>query len=349
MSAVVPPPPPSTILVAHADLAVVSQLKQTLSPQYHVEAHGSGETVLERAFSTAPPTLLLVQSTLPGLSGWEMCTILKFDPRTANLPILLLIKPGEVQDEGFGIDLGVADYITLPPNPGLTLARVRTHLALASQEEHLQGMLVKAMGSLESTQLALLDMLARVGRLRDGQQPYPAALVRHLARWLGRQAGMNESEGEILFQATALYDLGKLAIPDRIYQKPDVLDDAEWHEVRQHAERGAELIGFHESPLLEWARLIALTHHERWDGKGYPLGMKGNEIPLAARVVAIVDCFCGLLANRPQRKAWTVEESFRHIHAESGQQFDPKLVQLFVDGRTQVEQLLRQHRPAGPH
>ena len=153
----------------------------------------------------------------------------------------------------------------------------------------------------------------------------------HYSRLTGIAAGMNETEADLLLNSSPIYDIGKIGIPDRVLLKPEKLDDEEWKIIRQHPAFGAEIIGEHDSELLNEARIAALTHHEKWNGEGYPDGIKGEDIPLSGRIVAIADVFDALTSERPYKNAWPVEKALDLLKEESGQHFDPKLVPAFLE------------------
>jgi putative two-component system response regulator len=158
----------------------------------------------------------------------------------------------------------------------------------------------------------------------------------HYARIMGLAVGMSEYDADLLLNAAPMHDIGKIGIPDRILQKRARLDAGEWKEMKTHAEIGAEIIGDDPSDLLQMARTIALTHHERWDGSGYPRGFSGEQIPRVSRIVAIADVFDALTSRRPYKEAWTVEEAVKAIRNGSGTQFDPRLVEVFVQNLPQM-------------
>jgi putative two-component system response regulator len=152
----------------------------------------------------------------------------------------------------------------------------------------------------------------------------------HFAQILGRAAGLSEAQAEDLLHAAPMHDVGKIGIPDRILQKPGPLDPDEWKTMQRHAEIGAEIIGEHDGGMLALARNIALTHHEKFDGSGYPRGLSGEQIPLEGRIVALADVFDALTSERPYKKAWSEEAALEYLVAQKGKHFDPRLVDLFI-------------------
>jgi len=197
-------------------------------------------------------------------------------------------------------------------------ARVRTHLSLVRVDE------------LRQTRLQIVQRLGLAAEYKDNETGLHVIRMSHYTHLLARAAGLGEVEADDLLNAAPMHDVGKIGIPDAILQKNGKLDEAEWQVMRQHAQIGAEIIGEHESGLLRMARSIALTHHEKWDGSGYPNGLAGEAIPLEGRIVAIADVFDALTSVRPYKPAWPVEEALEFLRRESGRHFDPQLVELFL-------------------
>ena len=179
------------------------------------------------------------------------------------------------------------------------------------------------------SRLALVQRLGRAAEYKDSESGLHVVRVSHFCRRLGLAAGMEPQDAELLFTAAPMHDIGKIAIPDHILQKPGPLDDEEWAVMQRHTVLGAEFIGEHDHPLLAMARDIALTHHERWNGQGYPQGLAGEDIPLSGRIVAIADVFDALTSDRPYHKAWPIERAVELIRHEAGTIFDPELSRLF--------------------
>jgi len=183
---------------------------------------------------------------------------------------------------------------------------------------------------LRHTRLEIIKRLGRAGEFRDNETGMHVVRVAHYCRLLGEAVRMNEEDLDLLFNAAPMHDIGKIGIRDNVLLKPGKLDDDEIKLMRQHVPFGSEIIGEHTDGLLAMARLIALTHHEKWDGTGYHRGLKGAEIPLVGRITSIADVFDALTSVRPYKKAWPVEDAVTLIKREAGTSFDPELVQKFV-------------------
>lgn len=195
---------------------------------------------------------------------------------------------------------------------------MRTHLSLVRVEE------------LRETRLQIVQRLGKASEYKDNETGLHVIRMSHYAHILARAAGYSEKAADDLLNAAPMHDVGKIGIPDAILQKPGRLDEHEWAVMRQHPEIGARIIGEHDSNLLRLARSIALTHHERWDGTGYPKGLRGEEIPVEGRIVAIADVFDALTSVRPYKPAWSIDEAVELLRREKGSQFDPELVELFL-------------------
>ena len=197
-------------------------------------------------------------------------------------------------------------------------ARVRTHLSLVRMEE------------LKASRLAIVQRLGLAAEYKDNETGLHVIRMSHFSQILGLAAGMTEQEADDLLHAAPMHDVGKIGIPDRILQKAGPLDADEWKVMQGHAAIGAEIIGEHGDGMLALAREIALTHHEKYDGSGYPNGLAGDAIPLTGRIVAIADVFDALTSIRPYKRAWSEQEAIEHMVQQKGRHFDPALVDLFV-------------------
>ena len=184
---------------------------------------------------------------------------------------------------------------------------------------------------LEQTRLEIIRRLGRAAEFKDDETGQHVIRMSHYTRILAEASGMAAADVDVLFNAAPMHDIGKIGIPEAILLKPGKLDDAEWVVMKKHPAIGAGIIGRHQHPLLETARIVALTHHEKWDGNGYPRGLRGEAIPLSGRIVAIADVFDALTSERPYKKAWPIEEAVSFLKQQSGSHFDPRLVELFVN------------------
>ena len=292
-------------------------LRHVLQADYRLLFATDGARALQVAREQLPQ-LILLDIMMPGMDGYAVCRALKADPATAGIPVIFITALNDSQDETAGFDVGGVDYLTKPVSPPVVRARVRTHLSLVRMEE------------LRETRLQIVQRLGRAAEYKDNETGLHVIRMSHFSQLLALAAGCSPAWAEDLLNAAPMHDVGKIGIPDAVLRKPGPLDADEWATMRRHPEIGAEIIGEHPSGVLQLAREIALAHHEKWDGSGYPRGLAGEAIPLSARIVAIADVFDALTTRRPYKEPWPVQEAMNHIAAQAGKHFDPALVALFA-------------------
>ncbi len=307
----------------------IDLLSEVLGDDYRIRVATSGEKALKIVYSDEPPDLILLDIMMPGLSGLEICRRLKANPDRRRIPIIFVTAMSSIADEALGLELGAVDYITKPISPPIVRARVRTHLALYDQARELERMVWQRTSELMTTRQQIIRRLGRAAEFKDNETGNHVLRMSHYARLIALAHGLGEESANIIFNTAPMHDIGKIGIPDGILLKPGKLDAEEWKIMHQHPIMGAEIIGKHDNDLLETARIITLTHHERWDGSGYPQGLKGTDIPLEGRIVAIADVFDALVSVRPYKEAYSVEHALALMEAENGKHFDPALMQAF--------------------
>jgi putative two-component system response regulator len=300
-----------------------------LRHHYNIKVALDGQRALRIAVSDPKPDLILLDIMMPGIDGYEVCQRLKSDPITSDIPVIFITARDDSADEEHGFELGAVDYITKPISPSVVSARVRTHLALYDQQRQLAEQVSARTEELNTTRLEIIRRLGRAAEYRDNETGYHVIRMSHYAKLIAQAYGSNPEWTEMLFNAAPMHDIGKIGISDLILLKPGKLDADEWRQMQQHTLIGAEIIGDNPNPLLQMARIIALTHHEKWDGSGYPNGLAGKDIPLEGRICAIADVFDALTSVRPYKKAWPVEDAVALIERDSGSHFDPDLTPLF--------------------
>ena len=306
------------ILAVDDEASNLQLLRQILQDHYRLLFAKDGARALELARQERPD-LVLLDVMMPGMSGYEVCASLKANPDTAAIPVIFVTALTDTADELEGFEAGAVDYITKPVSPPIVRARVRTHLSLVRMEE------------LRATRLEIVQRLGLAAEYKDNETGLHVIRMSHFSRILGIAAGMSEVEADDLLHAAPMHDVGKIGIPDRILQKPGPLDPDEWTVMQSHVTIGAEIIGEHGGGMLALASQIALTHHEKYDGSGYPNGLRGEDIPLVGRIVAIADVFDALTSKRPYKKAWTEDEALTFLREQKGRHFDPALVDLFLE------------------
>ncbi len=319
-----------TILIVDDTPENIDVLRGLLEADYKVKVALEGNRALKIANSSNPPDLILLDIMMPGLSGYDVCEQLKDNPLTRRIPVIFVTAMGEVDDESKGFALGAVDYMTKPVSPPIVHARVRTHLALYDQALQLEDTVQQRTKELNDTRMEIIRRLGRAAEYKDNETGMHVIRMSLYSKILARAAGLDEEQAELLLNAAPMHDVGKIGIADHILSKPGSLNDEEWAVMRKHPEFGAEIIGDNASSILRMARIVALAHHEKWDGSGYPLGLAGEDIPLAARIVAIADVFDALTTVRPYKQAWSVDEAVADLQKEAGSHFDPQLVSKFV-------------------
>lgn len=319
----------ATILVVDDTPENIDVLVGILRDDHRLKVARSGAQAL-KIVRAQPPDLILLDVMMPEIDGYEVCRQLKADATTRHVPVIFVTAKIDLADELRGLELGAVDYITKPVSPPVVKARVRTHLALYDQNRELERRVMERTAQLHETRLKIIQRLGRAAEYKDNETGMHVIRMSHYSRILGLAAGMSEHEADLLMNAAPMHDIGKIGIPDRILQKAGDLDDAEWNVMQKHTRIGAEILGADDSTLLQMARTIALTHHEKWDGSGYPQGLSGEEIPRVARIVAIADVFDALTSKRPYKGAWSVEDAVDALRAGAGTHFDPALVELFL-------------------
>lgn len=310
-------------------------LKSILSNDYAPVFAKNGPEALNQAFHHQPD-LILLDVMMPGMDGYSVCQQLKADARTEKIPVIFVSAMSDVQDETRGFEAGAVDYISKPISPPIVQARVKTHLALRDQNRALEKKVRERTAELRQTRLDIIHRLGRAAEFRDNETGFHVIRMSHCSQLLAEKAGLDDETAHVILQASPMHDVGKIGIPDRILLKPGPLDPDEWALMKRHPEFGAQIIGHYDSSLLRMAATIAMTHHEKWDGSGYPHGLAGNDIPIHGRIVAIADVFDALTSERPYKKAWPVEDAFDFIRDQANRHFDPDLVQPFLSARKEI-------------
>ncbi len=326
----------ASILVIDDAPENIDLLVEILKEEYRVRAAINGAQGLKIARLTNAPDLILLDIMMPGIDGFEVCRQLKEDPTTSHIPIIFVTAKITTADEIKGFELGAVDYITKPISPPVVLARVKTHLALYDQNRELDRKVRQQTKAIHETRLKIIQRLGRAAEFKDDDTGMHVIRMSHYSRVLGIAAGMSETAADMLLDAAPMHDIGKIGIPDSILQKPGTLDEQEWNTMQTHAQMGQDIIGDDDSELLRMAAAVAISHHEHWDGSGYPNNLSGEKIPMVGRIVAIADVFDALTSVRPYKESWSVEDAVTHLQAQAGKQFDPRLVSLFVENLDEI-------------
>jgi len=321
---------PSNILIVDDDSRGRETLEAVLTGLGHnLHFCDNGLDALKQA-SILQPDLILLDVMMPGIDGFEVCRRLRADSLLADVPVVMTTALDDKASRLEGIEAGADDFISKPIDRMEIRARVNTIIRLNRYRKLMkqQADLLQAHGELQDAYEATLKGWVRALDFRDNETGDHSRRVTLLTVELARLMGINEDELVHVRRSALLHDIGKIAVPDSILHKTGPLTEAEWDIMRKHPQIAIEML----EPIeyLRPALAIPLNHHERWDGTGYPHGIKGEEIPLAARIFAVVDVWDALSSDRPYRKAWPYEKIMEHMRQQSGTHFDPKVVELFL-------------------
>jgi putative two-component system response regulator len=312
------------ILIVDDEPANLALLRQILAPDHALVFARNGSEALA-ATTKHRPALILLDIQMPDMDGYTACRALKANPQTAAIPVIFVTGLSEVGDETAGFDVGAVDYIVKPVSPAIVRARVRTHLSLVSVAE------------LERSYHEAIIMLGEASEFKDTDTGAHIWRMAGYSAALAAACGWSEATCRQLELAAPMHDIGKLSIPDAILRKPGKLDAAEWEVMQTHSSVGYKILSKgSDAPILQMAATIALRHHEKWDGSGYPGGLAGEAIPEMARIVAVADVFDALSMTRPYKEAWAIDRIITTMTDSSGTNFDPRLIENFVQILPQI-------------
>ncbi len=333
---------PFTILVVDDTEANIDVLLDALGSDYDVRVATGGESALQ-AVAQAPPDLILLDILMPGMDGYKVCKILKSDIRTKDIPVIFVTALSDAQDEKKGLDLGAVDYITKPFATALVQARVHIHLELKRRRDLLESLILERTRELELTQDVTIHSLAGLAETRDPEtsghilrtQRYVSLLAQELAKSAKYRDVLTRPVRRLLFKSAPLHDIGKVGVADSILLKPDRLTDKEFDAMKRHTIYGKNTLKFAKKRLgrnsfMDCARQIAYTHHERWDGSGYPLGLAGEQIPISGRIMALADVYDALISQRAYKLAMSHINAVSIVESGRGTHFDPQIVDAFI-------------------
>ena len=319
------------ILVVDDIVENIDVLFNVLKDDYEVLAAKNGRQALKLADNDNPPDLILLDVMMPELDGFEVCKILKESFSTKNIPVIFVTSKDDEVDENKGFSIGAMDYITKPVRPSVVLSRVKTQLALHDQRKHLEDLVKERTLELEATRLNIIRKLGKAGEFKDNETGLHVIRMSKYAQLIGKAMGMSSDESELLLNVVPMHDIGKIGIPDKILLKPGKLDSDEWCIMQSHTQIGADILGQDKSEILREARICAFSHHEKWDGNGYPEGLSGTDIPLYGRIAAVSDVFDALTSERPYKKAWSVDDTLKLLEYEKEKHFQPELIDSFLE------------------
>ena len=340
-----------TILVVDDTPDNIDLLRAVLEDDYRTKIAVNGERALKIAAGADQPDLILLDIMMPGMSGYDVCRALKADPATANIPVIFVTAMSEVADEQLGLALGAVDYITKPISAPLVLARIKTQLGmkrmqdfLRDQNHYLESEVERRVREVAALQDVTIHAMASLAETRDSEtgnhirrtSHYLKALaeqVRHLPRF---RDFLTDKNIELLFKTAPLHDIGKVGIPDHILLKPGRFEPHEMAIMKTHTTLGRDAILAAERELgievdfLKYAKEIAYSHHEKWDGSGYPQGLAGEQIPISARLMALADVYDALISCRIYKDGMRHEDAVKIIAEGRGTHFDADIVDAFL-------------------
>ncbi len=345
------------ILVVDDEPFFIEVLVGALSDQYGISVAKDGEQALRRIERGGYPNLILLDVVMPVMDGYEACRRLKLNPLTTEIPVIFLTAKSDVSDELKGFELGAVDYIAKPISIPILQARVKTHLALSEQKVALEQLVVERTEQLERTKDAIVYSMGALAEARDEEtgnhilrtQEYVKVLGQALAGRPRYARVLNERTISLVSRAAPLHDIGKVGVPDCVLQKRGELDADERRQMDQHVVYGRDAIINAERHIgttifTTLAKEIAYSHHEKWDGSGYPQGLAGEQIPLSARMMALADVYDALVSKRYYKAAICHQEATEQIVSERGGHFDPELIDAFLDSNGAFQEIAERYR-----
>ncbi|NOQ35597.1 MAG: response regulator [Methylococcaceae bacterium] len=285
--------------------------------------------------------LILLDIMMPEMDGFQVCTKLKENEKTRAIPIIFLTAKVDVDSIAEGFELGAVDYVTKPFHANELLARVKTHLQLANANKELKELNAalktksklehhRLTNEIEDTQKEVIYMLTSLMESFSDETGKHISRVAEYSRLLAHYYGLNDDDAEIIYAAAPMHDIGKIAVDSKILHKKGKLTTEEYTAMKEHATFGHKILQNSQRKILKAAEIIAYQHHEKWDGSGYPRGLKAENIHIYGRIVSFADVFDALSNPRAYKKAWSKEEVLNYITEEAGKHFDPHLVELFL-------------------
>ena len=369
--ATIPGGPSDTVLVIDDSPEILGIINELLKRDYRLKAANGGEKGLRLAATEPKPDIILLDIMMPDLNGHEVCRRLKANPATRDIPVIFLTAMSNESDEETGFSLGAVDYIAKPISGPILRARVKTQLGMKLAADFVKDKNVflvtevsKRAKELEFIQDVTILALASLAETRDNEtgnhlrrtQHYVRALAEHLQRHPHFSLLLTRANIELIYKSAPLHDIGKVGIPDSILLKPGKLTDEEFSVMKTHTTLGKEAIEHAEqqmgrsAPFLAFAKAIAYGHQEKWDGSGYPEGLAAENIPIAARLMAVADVYDALVSARAYKAPMSHEAAVGIIASGRGSHFDPDIVDAFLSIEQEFASIAARFRDVGvPH
>jgi putative two-component system response regulator len=331
-----------------------------LQEDYEVVLASDGVEALERV-EEDPPDVILLDVNMPRKDGFEVASELKSREETKFIPVVMVTGLSAVEHRIKALEIGADDFLAKPVDMMELVARVRSLVKVKAYHDHMRDyqraleaevakrtkQLQNAFEKIKVVSLDTIYRLARAAEYKDEDTGAHLQRMSHYAAAIARRMDLNEKTVDAVLYASPMHDVGKIGIPDRILLKPGRLDHEEWDIMKQHTTIGSRILEGSTGGFIKLAEVIALTHHEKWDGSGYPQGLKGAKIPLVGRITTIADVFDALNSKRPYKDAFPVEESFRMIREGRGNHFDPDVVDAFFDIQDEILDIKERFRDDG--
>lgn len=319
----------SRVLIIDDTPEYIEMLDDILS-EYEVFAAKDGKKGIVLA-EKVKPHIILLDINMPEINGYEVCKRLKMNKDLKNIPVIFLTANEGTNFEEIGFQVGAVDYISKPFNTSVLKARVNTHINLFKLQSDLKSEVAERLKEIKKLNHEMTYLAASIAEMKSKETGRHLKRVSEISYKLSEFLGMDIHEAEQLKIASVLHDIGKVAIPDSILNKPDKLDEEEWEIMKTHSQVGYEMLKDSEFVVMKLASSIAQEHHERWDGSGYPNGLKEEDISLVGRIVAVSDVFDSLLDKRIYKEPWEANRVRAYFEEMSGVQFDPNITKILLD------------------
>ncbi|MBE0514489.1 two-component system response regulator [Sulfurimonas sp.] len=335
----------------------IELLEAYLAPQgYEILTASSGAEALEK-LASHQVDLILLDVMMPEMDGFEVARRVRQNETMRLLPIILVTALHETEDRVRGIEAGCDDFISKPVEKSELVARVRSLLKvkayndlLSNYQKELESEVAKktkeikrALKKLKEASLETIHRLSLAAEYKDEETGAHIVRMSHYCAAIARQMGLDEHTVETILYAAAMHDIGKIGTLDKVLLKPAKLDASEWEIMKQHAHIGAEILKDSDAEFIKMGEIIARSHHEKFDGSGYPDGLKGTQIPIAGRIAAVADVFDALISKRPYKEAFSVEKSLSIIKEGRGGHFDPEVVDAFFAIQEEILAIKKQY------
>lgn len=345
------------VLIVDDEPVNVKLLEKMLRAEGYVNVYSvTDPREVKPLYESQPFDLILLDINMPYLNGFDVMQQLKEIETESYLPILILTAQTDRETRLQALKSGAKDFLTKPLDRAEVLNRIHNmlevrllHNKVRDQNRELERKVHERTKALYDTRLEIVRRLGLAAEYRDNETGLHIIRMSKISQLMGLAHGLDEDGAEMLLNASPMHDIGKIGIPDRILLKPGKLNASEWEIMKTHSTIGGKILSGHSSPLMDMAREIALTHHEKWDGSGYPEGLAGDEIPLVGRIVAIADVFDALTSARPYKKPWSHDDAVAFMKEQSGKHFDPALIKIFLAVMKDIQAISKKYaEPEAP-